>query len=148
MTLSNIDAVAAEEPFLLTAILAIVSKHEASWLLVHRHCWEYMKQLLLDVLLALPWTHRVGSVEGLLLLADWLPDCAFDTQPTPGSSGGNFVEDNTAWSLLGQAVRHAYLLRLDRTSFRDNLSDESGEQLERKRIAWTCKILSTESRID
>ena len=136
---SNIAKTAVEEPFLLTAILTIASKHECSWMQVHYHCWDYMKELLLEVLLALPWTHRVGSVEGLLLLADWLPDSAFDTQTTSGSSSGSFVEDGTAWSLVGQAVRHAYLLRLDRNSFRDNFVDESEEQVERKRIAWTCK---------
>src|ERR1700742_4186743 len=102
---SNIDKIAAEEPFLLTAILTIASKHELSWAQLHKHCWDYMKELLLEVMLAMPWTHRVGSVEGLLLLADWLPDNAFDSQPTSGSSSGSFVEDGTAWSLVGQAVR-------------------------------------------
>jgi hypothetical protein len=138
---ANLDKTVVEECFLLTAILTIVSKHDRAWEQVHSHCWDYMKQLLLDVLLALPWTHRVGSVEGLLLLADWLPDCAFDSRSTVGSSSGSFIEDGTAWSLVGQAVRHAYLLRLDRLSFRDKLIDESEEHLERKRIAWTCEPL-------
>lgn len=96
-----------------------------------------MRELLLDVLLARPHTHRIGMVEGLLLLSDWLPSAHSDNPPVSKSL---FVEDATAWSLIGQAVRHAYLLRLDRMSFRADLGGESKEETDRKRLVWTCML--------
>lgn len=115
--------------------MTIASKDDTVWLEVHRRCWDYMKELLLDVLLALPHTHHVGLVEGLLLLSDWLPSIQFNNLLP---SKHLFAEDATAWSLIGQAVRHSYLLRLDRTSFRGDFSDESKEATDRKRLVWTC----------
>lgn len=96
-----------------------------------------MRELLLDVLLARPHTHRIGMVEGLLLLSDWLPSAHSDNSPTPKSL---FAEDATAWSLIGQAVRHAYLLRLDRMSFRKDVHGESKDETDRKRLVWTCRL--------
>lgn len=43
-----------------------------------------------------------------------------------------------AWSLIGQAVRHSYLLRLDKASFREVALDEPQELENRKRLAWIC----------
>lgn len=131
---------ASKEPFLLTAILTIASKDDPNLDDVHQKCWEYMKHLLLDVLLGHPSTQQVGSVEGLLLLSDWVPYIQFDKPTNTGISRGRIAvtEDSTAWSLVGQAVRQAYLLKLDRTSFREEILGESKEQVDRKRLVWTC----------
>ncbi|KAI9924171.1 hypothetical protein MW887_007121 [Aspergillus wentii] len=104
----------------------------------HHQAWAYTKKLLLDILLALPATHRVGTVEGLLLLADWIPYIV--TESAPGRR--NFIEDNTAWSLVGQAVRHAYLLRLDRSSFQDHIAEGPMEEASRRRLAWIFVYLA------
>lgn len=90
-----------------------------------------MQELLLDVLLARPHTHRVGLVEGLLLLSDWLPSARSNASLT---SKYLHAEDATAWSLIGQAVRHAYLLRLDRASFRDISGNKRKEVTDRNRL--------------
>ncbi|KIX99568.1 uncharacterized protein Z520_05144 [Fonsecaea multimorphosa CBS 102226] len=138
----NINDVATNEPFLLTVILTIASRFDPAWETVHQHCWTYTKELLLDILLALPQTHHVSSVEGLLLLADWLPDIQLGYPSSHHSTGGIFTEDGTAWSLVGQAVRHAYLLRLDRTSFREDFVGQTKEQIDRKRLAWIYVYLA------
>jgi hypothetical protein len=137
----NIDEIAVKEPFLLTAILTIASKDDPDWEEIHSRCWEYMKELLLDVLLGHPSTQQIGSVEGLLLLSDWVPYIQFDRSTGPGISRGKIsvTEDSTAWSLVGQAVRQGYLLKLDRTSFREESSGDSKEQVDRKRLVWTCQ---------
>jgi hypothetical protein len=139
--------VVVEEPFLLTAILTISSKDRPEVENVHHHCWNYMKQLMLDVLLGVPSMQRVGSVEGLLLLAEWVPhiqiEKAFDIKSFPGKAG--VTEDSTAWSLVGQAVRQAYLLRLDSTGFRGEMREELKEEYDRKRLAWSCKYYELKS---
>ncbi|OQV08499.1 Fungal specific transcription factor domain-containing protein [Cladophialophora immunda] len=138
----NINEVATNEPFLLTVIMTIASRFDPAWDEVHHHCWTYTKELLLDILLALPHTHHVNSVEGLLLLSDWLPDVRLDYPSSVRSTKGSFTEDGTAWSLVGQAVRHAYLLRLDRTSFREEFVGQTKDQIDRKRLAWIYVYLA------
>lgn len=134
----NIDRVAREEAFLLTIILTIASKDDFELSAVHHHCCQHTKRLLLDVLLALPPTFGVGTVEGLLVLSEWLPYISFTSSPSMESARGSFPEDSTAWSLIGQAIRHAYMLRLDRMSFYDGLSEEEKKHALRERLAWTC----------
>jgi len=136
----HIDEIAAKESFVLTAILTIASKDDPNLDEIHKRCWEYMKQLLLDVLLGHPSTQQIGSVEGLLLLSEWVPDIQFDRSFRTGLPRGKISvsEDSTAWSLVGQAVRQAYLLKLDRTSFREEFSGESKDQVDRKRLVWSC----------
>jgi hypothetical protein len=137
----DIDKIAATEPFLLTTILTIASKDDPNLDKIHQNCWEHMKALMIDVLLGLPSTQQVGSVEGLLLLSEWVPYIRIGKLPNPGIERGNvsLIEDSTAWSLVGQAVRQAYLLRLDRTSFREEILGEPKTQADRKRLAWTCQ---------
>ncbi len=99
-----------------------------------------MKQLLLDVLLGHPSTQQIGSVEGLLLLSEWVPDIQFDRLQRTGLPRGKIgaSEDSTAWSLVGQAVRQAYLLKLDRMSFREEFSGELKDEVDRMRLVWSC----------
>ena len=92
--------------------------------------------------MAAPSTLNVGSVEGLLLLAEWVPYLQIETSCYPEMFLGNVsaVKDNMAWSLIGQAVRHSYLLRLDKASFRETSREEPQELENRKRLAWICKF--------
>lgn len=142
MTATAPRKLAVDEPFLLAVILTIASKDEAVHRDIHRQCWKYLKQHLLDILMAAPSTLNVGSVEGLLLLAEWVPYLQIETSCYPGLFPGNVsaVEDNMAWSLIGQAVRHSYLLRLDKASFRETAREEPQELENRKRLAWICTL--------
>jgi hypothetical protein len=133
------------ERFLLTAVLTIASKDDPCLQAIHRKCWEFMKELLLEVLLGLSSVQQIGSVEGLLLLSEWVPYVQLEESPFQGTRQRIFggIEDSAAWSFVGQAVRQAYLLRLDRTSFRREDSKEPKNQLDRKRLAWTCERLAS-----
>ncbi|KAJ5492164.1 transcriptional regulator family: Fungal Specific TF [Penicillium expansum] len=93
---------AVDEPFLLTVLLTIASKDEPTYKDIHQHCWKHIKRHLLDILLATPSTLRVGSVEGLLLLAEWVPYMQLETCSYPNMFPRNLsaVEDNMAWSLI------------------------------------------------
>lgn len=143
-TTLDIDQSSECERFLLTAILVIASRDEPSLEAIHRSCWTYLKKLLLNVLLGLPSTQRIGTVEGLLLLSEWVPYIQEEDCSSLGFEKKIFggTEDSAAWSLVGQAVRQAYLLRLDRTSFRNETADEPEEITNRKRLVWTCKSQS------
>lgn len=101
-----------------------------------------MKQHMLDIVLAVPSTLNVGSVEGLILLSEWVPYQLPTTCWNSRLNHGNLssVEDNMAWSFIGQAVRNSYLLRLDNTSFRESNPQESQILNYRKRLAWICEI--------
>ncbi|KAF9894978.1 hypothetical protein FE257_004602 [Aspergillus nanangensis] len=136
---------AVDEPFLLTVLLTIASKDEPAYKQIHQHCWTHLKRHLLDILLATPSTLHVGSVEGLLLLAEWVPYMQLETGSYPNLFSGNLsaVEDNMAWSLIGQAVRHSYLLRLDKASFRETTALGESQELEnRKLLAWIFVYIS------
>ncbi|KAL4808634.1 hypothetical protein BDV18DRAFT_167672 [Aspergillus unguis] len=112
LSATDMRRLAVDEPFLLVVVLTIASKDEAVYLDTHRHCCQYLKQHLLDILIAAPSTLNVGSVEGLLLLAEWVPHLQMDTSS------------------------HSYLLRLDKASFREPSAGEPQELENRKRLAW------------
>lgn len=117
------------EPFLLTAMILVASKHSPELKSIHATIREHLRQLILDVVFGSPGTCTVGSVQGLLILGEWTElDSADDL------NGG----EGAAWSLIGLAVRLAYFLRLEDSSFK---SDEEtlDERLQRERLAWTCK---------
>lgn len=132
--------------FLLTVILTIASRDSQSHTLTHRYCWDHTQRLLLEVLLAQQWAQTPRTVQGLLLLAEWLPHQS--RQIMSGLPPNLASEDQTAWSLIGLAVRQGYLLRLDHAAFRKpgvsgsrevggNGEDEKEE--EEKRLIWTCR---------
>lgn len=122
--------------FLLTVILTIASRDSPNHSLTHRYCWDHTQSLLLEVLLAQPWAQTPRTVEGLLLLSEWLPHIQ-TKQPTSETQSALFGEDRTAWSLVGLAIRQGYLLSLDRGAFRPTDNRESREREERKRLVWT-----------
>ncbi|KAH6886347.1 C6 transcription factor [Thelonectria olida] len=121
--------------FLLTVLLSIASMDSRNHVLTHRYCWDHTQRLLLEVLLAHPWAQTPRTVEGLLLLAEWLPHIQI-TQTTSMAPKNLFSEDRTAWSLVGLAVRQGYLLRLDRAAFRDAADDKSKEREDHRRLIW------------
>ncbi|KAL0940076.1 uncharacterized protein CTRU02_206686 [Colletotrichum truncatum] len=73
----------------------------------------------------------VGCVEGLLLLGEWTP-----LTLGQNDDGG----EGAAWSILGLAVRLAYLLHLEDSSFRAD--KEADPSMLRRRLAWTFTYLS------
>ncbi|KAK2731009.1 hypothetical protein CKAH01_09267 [Colletotrichum kahawae] len=73
----------------------------------------------------------VGCVEGLLILGEWTP-----LTLGQNDDGG----EGAAWSILGLAVRLAYLLRLEDSSFRAD--KEADPAMLRRRLAWTFTYLS------
>ncbi|XEV04878.1 hypothetical protein FSHL1_010165 [Fusarium sambucinum] len=131
---SALEKVQKPDYFLLTIILTIASRDSPNHVLVHRYCWDHTQHLLLQVLLAHPWSQTPRTVEGLILLSEWLPHIQANRSTEANKSLS--CEDRTAWSLVGLAVRLGYLLRLDTAAFRNFVDDESKEQEERKRLVW------------
>lgn len=137
---SDMSTIQRSEYFLLTAILTIASRDDPHHSLTHRYCWDHTQCLLVDVLLAHPWTQTPATVQGLLLLAEWLPH--IQVHETSSKSPKNlFSEDRTAWSLVGLAVRQGYLQRLDQAAFRSFNHSGSKQRTEQDRIVWACKSL-------
>ncbi|KAI9046238.1 fungal specific transcription factor domain-containing protein [Aspergillus affinis] len=108
-----------------------------------------MEKLLLRVVLGSKSVRHVGSVEGLLLLAEWVPHINSETGSggdIPGLAqlehGDTSEEDSLAWSLIGLAVRQAYLLHLEKHSFRGEVKAESDRASDRKRLAWIFTYLA------
>lgn len=136
----RLDITAEAEPFLLSAILTIASKDRSELEHVHRQCWQYMQQLILSAVLGVSKFSTLGTVEGLLLLAEWVPHVHMQSLSKPGiaSDFGEACEDNAAWSLLGIAIRQGYALHLDRTSFRSEDREDTNQMTDRKRLAWIC----------
>lgn len=133
----------------MTAILTIASKDDPKFQDMHHLCWQSMKQHMMDIVLAVPSTLNVGSIEGLLLLSEWvpyqLPAACWNSRLR--NENLSSAEDNMAWSFIGQAVRNSYLLRLDHASFRDSNPNGSQELADRKRLAWICKSSTKGIRI-
>ncbi|KAE8138664.1 hypothetical protein BDV38DRAFT_292222 [Aspergillus pseudotamarii] len=132
---SNMAIIQRSDYFLLTAILTIASRDDPRNSLTHRYCWDHTQRLLVDVLLAHPWTQTPATVQGLLLLAEWLPHIQVH-ETSSESPKSLFSEDRTAWSLVGLAVHHGYLQRLDQAAFRNFNSNESKQRTEQDRLVW------------
>jgi hypothetical protein len=135
-----IEKIRKSEHFLLTVLLTVASRDSMQHVLIHRYCWEHAQRLLLEVLLARPSTQTPRTVEGLLVLAEWLPhiESKLKTKEAPGNL---FTEDRRAWSLVGLAIRQGYMLRLDRGAFRKSRDYTTQEQSEQERLVWHCKYV-------
>ena len=94
--------------------------------------------MLLEALLARPSTQTPRTVEGLLILAEWLPHIESELK-TKEAPGDLFTEDKRAWSLIGIAIRQSYMLRLDRGAFRRSGNCATQEQTEQERLIWHCE---------
>lgn len=135
---SAMQKIQKSDYFLLTVILTISTRDLPDYSLTHRYCWDYTRRLMLEILLAQPWTQRSRTIVGLILLSEWLPHIEMD-RATSEEPADLFSEDRAAWSLIGLAVRHGYLKRLDQTAFRGKGCKESWDESEYNRIVWTCK---------
>ncbi|KAE8386992.1 hypothetical protein BDV23DRAFT_175027 [Aspergillus alliaceus] len=111
--------------FLLTAVLTIATKDRVGLEGLHRRISEYMEKLLLRVILGAASVRHVGVMEGLLLLAEWVPHISNG----PSHQVQATAEDSVAWSLIGLALRQPYLLHLELYSFRGECKDEDRGQL-------------------
>ncbi|KAK9365903.1 transcription factor [Lipomyces kononenkoae] len=129
-----LDAFATNAKHLLTAVLTIASKDLADKPEIHKHCSAYMRQLVSDI--AAGAECGVEAVEALLLLAEWEPQGLQARVERVGRG----EEDRAAWMKVGLAIRMAYFLGLDRTSFRGNSAEDS-EMEAHRRLAWiSCWI--------
>lgn len=137
---SALDAFAANEKYLLTAVLTIASKDLVDRPEIHEYCSKYMHELISGI--AAGADCDVEAVEALLLLAEWEPQ---GLRPRIERVGRG-EEDRAAWMHVGLALRSGYFLGLDRTSFRGDASSSSGdnsmETEARRRLAWTSCYIS------
>ncbi|KAK1498994.1 hypothetical protein CCUS01_02614 [Colletotrichum cuscutae] len=103
---------------------------------------RHVQSLLLQVLLAHSWTQPPRTVEGLLLLSEWLPHIE-SKRSALAVHKDHFSEGQTAWSIVGLAVRLGYSLRLDRAAFRSPTSGEPvDDKQEQNRLIWTFTYLA------
>ncbi|PYI24003.1 hypothetical protein BO99DRAFT_428269 [Aspergillus violaceofuscus CBS 115571] len=129
-----------DEPFLLAAVISIATQEQPDLAGLHDDIWRYTERLIMQVVLGAGAVRCVGTVEGLLLLAEWMPRVALDENSDLKSER---TEDNSmAWSLVGLAVRQAYLLHLETYSFRGEVKIESDLNCGRKRLAWIYTYLA------
>ncbi|KAH8830085.1 hypothetical protein DL96DRAFT_915862 [Flagelloscypha sp. PMI_526] len=110
------------------------------WTMVHKLSWEYLQKRIGDLMVGKPAS--IGTVEGLLLLSDYLPRVS--DAGTPGVDVQE-EEKRMSWMLVGTAVRLGYMMGLDQKTFiplappSANGIDmpQEEEQLHRERLAWT-----------
>lgn len=135
MNPQNLPESALKEPHLLAAILTIASKDEKDWWQIHQHASEHMQALVGSLVYS--GNGSVEAVEGMLVLAEWVPR---STRIRSSSAIGRGEEDQAAWMYVGTAIRLGYLLGIDRTGFRAE-SDPKSQDLNRKLLAWaSCYI--------
>jgi hypothetical protein len=118
------------EPHLFSAILTIASKDNER---IHQVCYDHMQQLISMILAGAD--ADVEAVEALLLLSQWVSH-----RPQASVAIGRGEEDRVAWMFIGTALRLAYFLGIDRTSFKSD-SQEDPARFNRKKLVWaTCYI--------
>lgn len=144
LAVETTERITKHEHFLLTAVLTIASRDSPRHVLAHRYCWDHTQRLLLDVSLARSSTQTPRTVEGLLLLAEWLPHIE-KALHTVEPATSLFGEDRLAWSLVGLAIRQGYMLRLDCGAFRNDNQGTTKEDCAQKRLIWHCESLSHDS---
>lgn len=132
---SALDAFAAADKHLLTAVLTIASKDSVEDSNAHLCCSRYMHDLISGI--AAGRDCEVEAVEALLLLAEWEPQGLRDQI----ESVGRGEEDRAAWMHVGIALRTGYFLGLDRTAFRSEAAEEAKND-GRKRLAWASCYIS------
>ncbi|KAH8821271.1 hypothetical protein F5884DRAFT_82009 [Xylogone sp. PMI_703] len=124
---SRLPWISRNEPHLFSAILTIASKDNEH---VHQICYDHM-QGLISLLLA-GADADTEAVEALLLLSQWVSH-----RPQAQIPVGRGEEDRVAWMYIGTALRLGYFLGLDRTSFKND-STEDIAVFNRKRLVWAA----------
>lgn len=118
------------EPHLFSAILTVASKDDER---VHKICYDHMKDLV--CMLTVGAEAGIEAVEAMLLLSQWV---SHRSQASVAIGRGE--EDRVAWMHIGTAVRLAYYLGIDRTSFRRD-NQEDPKKYNRARIVWLACYL-------
>ncbi|KAI2915106.1 hypothetical protein CBS147320_10102 [Aspergillus niger] len=135
----------ATETFLLASVLTIATQNRPDQKHLHIRIRGYIDKLILRVTLGARSVRQVGTVEGLLLLAEWMPHLMLSQdQPYSNNFGQNsaYDEDCVAWNLIGLAVRQAYLLHLEKQSFPWEVESEPCSMRCRRRLAWIFTYLA------
>ncbi|KAH8657700.1 hypothetical protein BX600DRAFT_468025 [Xylariales sp. PMI_506] len=124
-----------QEEYLLTAILTVASKDEPRWALAHDACSRHMETLISRLIYS--GSSSVGSVEALLILAEWAPKPPQEDDFAIGCG----KEDPGSWMLVGLAIRLGYLQGLEQTGLSQK-QELCPEELSRQRIAWAACYMS------
>lgn len=129
---------ASEDPFLLSCLVIVASAHHSdpTIRLIHERVWSIVRETLSDFTFG-GVEASLGLVEGILLLAEFLP-----REPKPSapllsgkSEGGLHGTDNRrGWALTGLAIRAAYGLQLDQAALE---TQPRSMAQERARLVWT-----------
>ncbi|KAG5972934.1 hypothetical protein E4U55_000691 [Claviceps digitariae] len=125
---------AEKEPHLLTAVLTVASKDDPAWFRVYDACSRYIESFMSTLIYA--GSTSIGSVEALLILAEWAPQ-----RPQENSSIGCGQEDHGAWMLVGMAIRLGYLQKLEQAALLPDDGNISPE-MSRKRVVWAACYMS------
>ncbi|KAG6085801.1 hypothetical protein E4U16_000013 [Claviceps sp. LM84 group G4] len=125
---------AEKEPHLLTAILTVASKDDPTWFRVYDACSRHIENFLSTLIYA--GSTSIGSVEALLILAEWAPQ-----RPQENSAIGCGQEDHGAWMLVGMAIRLGYLQRLEQAALVPDDGNLS-QVMSRKRVVWAACYMS------
>jgi hypothetical protein len=120
----------AQEPYLMSAILTVASKDEPTHSRTHAACASHMESLICK--LVFRGTKEIGSIEALLILAEWFPQ-RLQGAPTTGQGD----ENQGTWMQVGFAVRLGYLQGLEQTSLVEK--EPWTAELNRKRLVWAGK---------
>ncbi|BEI89708.1 uncharacterized protein CcaverHIS019_0210700 [Cutaneotrichosporon cavernicola] len=139
---TQLAALAQDDPFLLSAIVCVASRHHAAPGMkeVHEKTYALVRDVLADYACA-GWQPSIGFIEGVLILAENLPrerqsptSAEFSGPAMEGPQGLHGLENRRAWALTGTAIRAAYGLGLDQLALEDS---ERNADLERARGVWT-----------
>ncbi|ORX35392.1 hypothetical protein BD324DRAFT_94682 [Kockovaella imperatae] len=139
---ADIAQLSAEEPFLVSALVLVASRHHPQLRTIHDKVWPVARQSLADYTLY-GLSASIGLVEGILILAEFLPRQTAPSEQSalilgkaaksPSLLDGD--ESRRFWALVGLALRAAYALGLD-TIAMDIPKDRSAWK-ERARGVWT-----------
>lgn len=115
------------EPHLFSAILTVASRDNDA---LHQICYGHMQKLISMILAGAD--SSIEAVEALLLLSQWV------SRPhTNSSSVGRGEEDRVAWMYIGTALRLAYYIGLDHTSFKEDNSRDT-LSYHRSQLVWAA----------
>lgn len=117
------------EPYLFSAILTIATKDDER---VHQACYDHM-QVLIGMITS-GADANIDAVEALLLLSQWVSHRSHTS-----TTVGRGEEDRVAWMYIGNALRLAYFLGIDKVAFQSGAgANEDPAMYNRKRLVWVA----------
>ncbi|RKF61706.1 putative zn2 cys6 dna-binding protein [Erysiphe neolycopersici] len=115
------------EPHLFSAILTVASRDNDA---LHQICYDHMQKLVSMILAGAD--ANIEAVEALLILSQWVSRPQTNSSPV-----GRGEEDRVAWMYIGTALRLAYYIGLDSTSFKDNKIKDAVSN-HRNQLVWAA----------